>query len=57
MITIYGTLASPLPSQYVIANQATIDTVEAEADLSDNTTSMIVLIEPLQAFLPMVLGR
>jgi uncharacterized repeat protein (TIGR01451 family) len=57
VITIYGTLASPLPSQYVIANQATIDTVEAEADLSDNTTSMIVLIEPLQAFLPMVLGR
>jgi hypothetical protein len=55
VITVYGTLASPLPSQYVVSSQATIATAEAEADLSDNTTSMIVIIDPLQTFLPLVL--
>lgn len=53
VITIYGTLASPLPSQYAVANLATIATAEAEADLSDNTAVAIVIVDPLQIFLPL----
>lgn len=57
VITVYATLASPLPPQYAIVNQATIATGEAEADLSDNTASTIVIIDPLQTFVPMALRR
>jgi hypothetical protein len=57
VITIYGTLDASLSPQDVVFNQATIASAQVEADLSDNTTTMIVIIDPLQVFLPLTLTQ
>jgi hypothetical protein len=52
VITIYGTVHSPLPPGWAIVNRATIATTDQETDLGNN--SSLAIVGGYRVYLPLV---